>query len=51
VTSNVDETKMLIEAEFEYVCDHNETMMFRKRKWKCARWTRPFMQLIEAANL
>jgi len=32
VTNNVDEAKKLIEAGFEYVCNHNETMMFRKRK-------------------
>lgn len=30
--SNVEEAKKLIEAGFEYVCTHNETMLFRKRK-------------------
>jgi integrase len=30
--SNVEEAKKLIEAGFEYVCNHNETMLFRKRK-------------------
>jgi hypothetical protein len=32
VASSVDEAKKLIEAGFEYVCSHNETMLFRKRK-------------------
>ena len=32
VAGNVDEAKKLIEAGFEYVCSHNETMLFRKRK-------------------
>jgi hypothetical protein len=32
VANNVDEAKKLIEAGFEYVCSHNETMLFRKRK-------------------
>ena len=30
--SNVEEAKKLIECGFEYVCNHNETMLFRKRK-------------------
>ncbi|MCJ7469755.1 hypothetical protein MUO74_04545 [Candidatus Bathyarchaeota archaeon] len=30
--NNVEEAKKLIEAGFEYVCNHNETMLFRKRK-------------------
>jgi hypothetical protein len=29
---NVDEAQKLIEAGFEYVYNHNETMLFRKRK-------------------
>ena len=32
VANNVDEAKKLIEAGFKYVCSHNETMLFRKRK-------------------
>lgn len=32
VANNVDETKKLIEARFEYVYSHNETISFRKRK-------------------
>jgi hypothetical protein len=32
VANNVDEAKRLIEAGFEYVCSHNETMLFRRRK-------------------
>jgi hypothetical protein len=32
VANNVDEAKKLIEAGFEFVCSHNETMLFRKRK-------------------
>jgi hypothetical protein len=32
VANNVDEAKKLIEAGFEYVCSHNETMLFRKGK-------------------
>ena len=31
--ANVDKAKKLIEAGFEYVGSHNETMLFRKRKW------------------
>jgi integrase len=30
--NNVEDAKKLIEAGFEYVCTHNETMLFRKRK-------------------
>jgi hypothetical protein len=30
VAGNVDEAKKLIEAGFECVCSHNETMLFRK---------------------
>jgi hypothetical protein len=30
--AKADETKKLIEAGFEFVCSHNETMLFRKRK-------------------
>ena len=32
VANEVDEAKKLIEAGFEYVCSHNDTMIFRKRK-------------------
>jgi hypothetical protein len=32
VANNVDEAKKLIEAGFEYVCSHDETILFRKRK-------------------
>jgi hypothetical protein len=32
VAHNVDEAKKLIEAGFEYVCDHENMMLFRKRK-------------------
>jgi hypothetical protein len=32
VASSVDEAKKLIEAGFEYVCSHNKTTLFRKRK-------------------
>ena len=32
VAHDVEEAKKLIEAGFEYVCSHNETMLFRKRK-------------------
>jgi hypothetical protein len=32
VAANVEEAEKLIEAGFEYVCSHNETMLFRKRK-------------------
>jgi integrase len=32
VANNVNEAKKLIEAGFEFVCSHNETMLFRKRE-------------------
>jgi hypothetical protein len=32
IANNVDQAKKLIEAGFEYVCSHNETMLFKKRK-------------------
>jgi hypothetical protein len=32
VAHNVDEAKKLIEVGFEYVCNHDEKMLFRKRK-------------------
>jgi hypothetical protein len=32
IADNVEEAKKLIEAGFEYVCNHNESMIFRKRK-------------------
>jgi hypothetical protein len=32
VANNVQEARKLLETGFEYVCSHNETMLFRKRK-------------------
>ncbi len=32
IAHNVEEAQKLIEAGFEYVCSHNETMLFKKRK-------------------
>ena len=32
VAETVEEAKKLVEAGFEYVCNHNDTMLFRKRK-------------------
>jgi len=32
VASNVQEARKLLETRFEYVCSHNETMLFKKRK-------------------
>jgi hypothetical protein len=32
VASTVDEAKKLVEVGFEYVCSHNEIMLFKKRK-------------------
>jgi hypothetical protein len=32
VANNVDEAQKLVEAGFYYVCSHDETMLFRKRK-------------------
>lgn len=32
VASNVDEAKKLIESRFEYVCNHENLMLFKKRK-------------------
>jgi integrase len=32
IANNVEEAKKLVEAGFEYVCSHNDTMLFRKRK-------------------
>jgi hypothetical protein len=32
VADSVNEAKKLIEAGFEFVCSHNETILFRKRK-------------------
>ena len=32
IASNVEEAKKLIEAGFEHVCDHENMMLFRKRK-------------------
>jgi hypothetical protein len=32
VAKTIDEAKSLVEAGFEYVCTHNDTMLFKKRK-------------------
>jgi len=32
VANSVQEARQLLETGFEYVCSHNETMIFRKRK-------------------
>ena len=32
VATTIEETKQLIEAGFQYVCDHDGNKMFRKRK-------------------
>lgn len=32
IASNVDEAKKLIESGFEYVCNHDNVMLFTKRK-------------------
>jgi len=32
VAETVEEAKKLVEAGFEYVCNHNDTMLFSKRK-------------------
>jgi hypothetical protein len=32
VARNVEEAQKLIEAGFEYVCNHENVMIFRKRK-------------------
>lgn len=32
VASSVEEAKRLIEAGFEHVCNHDNVMLFRKRK-------------------
>jgi len=32
VANNVQDARKLLETGFEYVCSHNETMLFRKRK-------------------
>jgi hypothetical protein len=32
IASSIGEAQKLIEAGFEFVCSHNETMLFRKRK-------------------
>jgi hypothetical protein len=34
VAETVDEAKKLVEAGFEYVCNHNDMMIFRKRNEK-----------------
>jgi hypothetical protein len=34
VAETVDEAKKLVEAEFEYVRNHNDTMLFRKKMKK-----------------
>ncbi len=40
VANNVDEAKKLIEAGFEYVCSHNETMSFKNenRRARFCQW-------------
>jgi hypothetical protein len=32
VANNIEDARKLVEAGFEYVCSHGETMLFRKRK-------------------
>jgi len=32
VAKDVEEAKKLMEAGFEYICNHNGVMLFRKRK-------------------
>jgi hypothetical protein len=32
VAKNMEDAKKLIEAGLEYVCSHNERILFRKRK-------------------
>ncbi|MCJ7559657.1 hypothetical protein MUO79_03440 [Candidatus Bathyarchaeota archaeon] len=32
IANNVEEAKKLIETGFEYVCNHENVMLFRKRK-------------------
>jgi hypothetical protein len=32
IAHNLEEAQKLVEAKFEYVCSHNEAMLFRKRK-------------------
>jgi len=32
IAKTTEEAQKLVEAGFEYVCSHNETMLFRKRK-------------------
>jgi integrase len=32
IASSVDEAKKLIESGFEYICNHENVMLFRKRK-------------------
>jgi len=32
IAHNVEEAKKLIDAGFEYVCNHENVMLFRKRK-------------------
>jgi hypothetical protein len=32
VAGNIEDARKLVEAGFEYVCNHENTMLFRKRK-------------------
>jgi len=32
IAGNIEDARKLVKAGFEYVCNHNETMLFRKRK-------------------
>jgi hypothetical protein len=32
IANNVDEAKELVEAGFEFVCNHDNVMLFRKRE-------------------
>lgn len=32
IAGNVEDARKLLEAGFEYVCDHDNVMLFRKRK-------------------
>lgn len=34
MANNADEAKKLIEVGFEYVCNHGDVMIFRKRKYE-----------------
>jgi hypothetical protein len=32
IAGNIEDARKLVEAGFEYVCDHGNIMLFRKRK-------------------